>query len=265
MEAIVVSADSRRDLEGLVANEPLRRSFSRILVVDNACTDGSGDVARAAGLDVLRLDRRVGYGEAVNRAVREVHGDFFAVLNPDIRFFADDTLSRLRHHFMHPQVAIVAPGLELLDGSMQDSARRIPTPMNLLFRRWLGRERGWIRRGGDVEWTVGACWLVRRAAWEQVGGLDEDYFLYFEDVEIGHRLRRAGWTVRYDPTVVVQHAFQGASRRSLTSPAGRYHLRSALLFFRRHPRYLVDPRPADIGPPERRRSYRLPERRRVPR
>jgi GT2 family glycosyltransferase len=197
--------------------------------------------------------------------VRHLRGDFFVAMNPDIRFFGDDVVPRLAHHFMHRQVGLVAPALELPDGRTQDSARRTPTPMNLLFRRWIGQERGWIRRGGDVEWIVGAFWMIRRAAWEAVGGCDERYFLYFEDVDLCHRLRGAGWTVRYDPTVRIEHAFQAASRRDLRSWAARQHLRSAARFFADHPRYLLDPRPADVGPPERRRAARLPERRRVPR
>jgi hypothetical protein len=71
--------------------------------------------------------------------------------------------------------------------------------------------------------------------------------------------------VRFDPTVRAQHAFQAASRRPLTAWATRHHIRSALRFFTEHPRYLLDPRPATIGPSERRTVARLPERRAAPR
>jgi len=259
-----VSTDDARHIRGFVDCEPLRAAFERIVVVDNACTDESPDLARAAGCEVVRCERS-GYGAAINHGARELKGDFFAVLNPDIRLFGADTVARLAHHFMHPQVGLVAPALELVDGSLQDSARRTPTPANLLFRRWIGAERGWVRRGGDVEWTVGAFWLVRREAWERIGGFDERYFLYFDDVDLCHRMRTAGYSVRFDPTVRAQHAFQAASRRPLTAWATRHHIRSAMRFFVEHPRYLVDPRPAAIGPPERRAAARLPERRAAPR
>ncbi len=265
MDAITVSHNNRDDLLGLLANEPLMGSFDRIVLVDDGSSDDSAELGRAAGLHVIRRDRPGGYGAAVNAGAREVAGDFFAVLNPDIRFIAPETVPHLRHHFMHEQVGIAAPALRLPDGRLQDSARRVPTPMNLLFRRWIGEERGWVRRGGDVEWTVGACWVVRRAAWEAVGGFDERYFLYFEDVDLCHRMRGAGWQIRFDPTVEVEHAFQAASRRSFRSRAVRLHVRSAVRFFAANPRFLLDPRPSDIGPPERRRHPRLPERRRSPR
>ena len=265
MQAVTVTADSERDLEGLVSNRPLLDSFDRIVVVDNASTDRSAEIARGAGLDVVRLDQRVGYGAALNAGVRGVEGEFFVVMNPDIRFFDTETMPRLSHHFMHPQVAIVAPALELLDGSLQDSARRTPTPMNIVFRRWLAGGRGWVRRGGDVEWTVAAFWVVRRTAWDEVGGFDPGYFLYFEDVDLCHRLRTRGWAIRFDPTIRVQHAFQAASRAGFDAWATRQHLRSALRFFVLHPRYLLDPRPTNVGPPERRRVPRLPERRSAPR
>jgi N-acetylglucosaminyl-diphospho-decaprenol L-rhamnosyltransferase len=265
MNAVTVTTNDLEHIEALVANRALLDSFDRIVVVDNACTDGSPDVAREAGLHVVRRQERGGYGAAVNTGARHAAGDFFTVLNPDIRFFDTDVIPRLCHHFMHRQVGLVAPALELLDGRLQDCARRTPTPMNLVFRRWIGEERGWIRRGGDVEWVVGACFVMRRSVWDRIGGFDERYFLYFDDVDLCHRVRAAGFTVRFDPTVRVQHAFQAASRRPLTAWATRHHMRSAARFFLTNPRYLVDPRPADIGPPERRAAPRLLERRRVPR
>jgi N-acetylglucosaminyl-diphospho-decaprenol L-rhamnosyltransferase len=260
MDAVTVTTNDREDLERFLSDEFVMSSFDRIIVVDNSSDDGSPELARDAGCVVVTKERG-GYGEAINAGARHARGEFFAVLNADIRFLAADTVSRLAHHFMHSQVGLVAPALELLDGSLQDSARRTPTPLNLMFRRWIGDERGWVRRGGDVEWTVGAFWLVRRSAWERLGGFDERYFLYFDDVEYCHRLRAAGWSVRFDPTVRAIHAFGAASRRPLTAWATRHHIRSAQRFFTEHPRYLLDPRPGAIGPPERRNAPRLPERR----
>jgi GT2 family glycosyltransferase len=264
MDAVTVTTNDRGHLEGFLGDAQLMDSFDRVIVVDNASDDGSGELARDAGCVVVRKQRG-GYGEAVNAGARHARGDFFAVLNPDIRFLEVDTVARLSHHFMHAQVGIVAPALQLLDGRLQDSARRTPTPLNLLFRRWIGDERGWVRRGGDVEWTVGAFWLVRRKAWDVIGGFDERYFLYFDDVDLCHRMRAAGFAVRFDPTVRAIHAFQAASRRPLTAWATRHHMRSAQRFFTEHPRYLLDPRPGTIGAPERRSAPRLPERRSIER
>src|SRR5439155_26880767 len=97
--------------------------------------------------------------------------------------------------------------------------------------------------------------------WDLIAGFDERYFLYFDDVDFCHRMRASGFAVRFDPTARAIHAFQAASRRPLTAWATRHHMRSAQRFFTEHPRYLLDPRPGTIGPPERRTARRLPERR----
>src|SRR6188472_4051821 len=141
MDAVTVTTNDRAHLEGFLGDALLMDSFDRVIVVDNASEDGSGELARDAGCHVVRTPRS-GYGAAINAGARRARGDFFAVLNPDIRFLDTETVP-------------------LLDGSLQDSARRTPTPLNLMFRRWIGEERGWVRRGVDVEWTVGAFWLVR--------------------------------------------------------------------------------------------------------
>lgn len=238
IEAVTVSTNDAHHIRGFVQNAALMRSFSRIVVVDNESDDGTGDVARAAGATVVRRERG-GYGAAINTGAALTSGPYLAVLNPDIRFFADDVVERLMPHFDDPRVGIVAPALQLLDGRLQDSARRTPTPLNIAIRRRVDPDHGAVRAAGDVDWVVGACFIVRREVWDAVGGFDESYFLYFDDVDLCTRVRRAGWTVRFDPNVVVQHAWQGASRRSLLAAPTRHHVRSMARFFARNPRYLI--------------------------
>src|SRR3954467_2884702 len=95
MQGVTVSVNSGRDIAGLVANQPLLDSFERIVVVDNASTDRSAQIARDGGLEVVRSAGRLGYGAALNMGARYVEGDFFAVMNPDIRFFDTETILRL--------------------------------------------------------------------------------------------------------------------------------------------------------------------------
>jgi N-acetylglucosaminyl-diphospho-decaprenol L-rhamnosyltransferase len=237
IDAVTVSTNDSHHLEGFFANEVLLRSFRRIIVVDNESSDGTGDLAKRSGATVLRRERG-GYGAAINSGAALASGSHFAVLNPDIRFFSDDVVAHLLEHFDDPEVGIAAPALQLLDGRLQDSARRTPTPLNLVVRRRFDRDNGAVRGVGDVDWVVGACFIVRRDVWEAVGGFDESYFLYFDDVDLCTRIRRAGWAVRFDPSLVVQHAWQGASRKSLIAPATRHHIKSAARFFARNPRYL---------------------------
>jgi N-acetylglucosaminyl-diphospho-decaprenol L-rhamnosyltransferase len=238
MDAVTVTTNDAPILRGLLECAPLRRCFERLVVVDNACSDDSAALAREHGAEVLHTTRQ-GYGASVNAGVALLDGEFLCVLNPDIRFFDDRFAEALMGHFDDPSVGMAAPALRLRDGRLQDSARVTPRPLDLVVRRWVEPEFGAVRAGGDVDWVVGACFIVRRAAWETIGGFDERFFLYFDDVDLCERLRGAGWRVRFDPSYVVEHAHQGASRRSLTSFATRQHVRSAARFFVRNPRYAV--------------------------
>jgi N-acetylglucosaminyl-diphospho-decaprenol L-rhamnosyltransferase len=240
MDAVTVTANSGRDLEKLLACEPLMKSFDRLIVVDNLSTDGSAGMASAGGAEVISVSRPSGYGECVNLGAAAVTGAVFAVLNPDITWDQFDITERLIRHFDQPRVGVVAPALLLPDGSRQDSARDIPTPLDLFLRRRSAsqRDRGAIWRSGEVPWVVGACFLVRRAAWDDVGGFDSGYFLYFEDVDLCWRLRQAGWGTYLDTEVTVNQGFQAASRASIFSRRTRRHIASAARFYRRNPRFL---------------------------
>ena len=239
MDAVLVSFNSVRDLERLFACRPLTSAFDRLIVVDNGSDDRSADLAERAGAVVLRRPTRRGYGAAVNLGWSQTNGPLVAILNPDVRFTDPETARVLRAAFEDPDVAIAAPSLKLPDGSSQDSARRVPTPAELLLRRRLASRRGAIERAGDVPWVVGACIVVRRTAFESVGGFDEGYDLYFEDVDLCVRLRQAGWRIVYEPSVSVLHDHRAESRRSLLGWPTRAHVRAAGRFYRRHPRYVL--------------------------
>src|SRR6202035_914154 len=205
MDAVTVTNNDGQDLERLLRCRPLREAFDRLIVVDNVSTDGSAELAREAGAVLVSRRERGGYGSCVNLGAHEVRGEAFAVLNPDITFSSSDVVARLERHLEDPSVGLVAPALLLPDGRLQDSARQIPTPLDLLLRRRLDRERGVVRESGDVPWVVGACFVVRRDAWEAIGGFDERYFLYFEDVDLCWRLWRAGYKKRLDAEGQAHH------------------------------------------------------------
>jgi predicted nucleic acid-binding protein len=106
-EAVVVTHNSMKDLEGFIECTPLRASFSRIIVVDNASVDGSPDAARAAGLEVIELTENGGFGAAANVGMRLASSEFVCVLNPDIRLPGDDVLPKLLRHFSDPAAAVM--------------------------------------------------------------------------------------------------------------------------------------------------------------
>jgi hypothetical protein len=112
--------------------------------------------------------------------------------------------------------------------------------VQLVIRRLTGVEHGarHLCERADVDWVVSAFILVRRSAFEQVGGFNEDFRLYFEDVDFCVRLWKAGWRVCMDPSQVARHEHKASSRKSLTGWAMRQHIRSAVIFFAKHPELL---------------------------
>jgi N-acetylglucosaminyl-diphospho-decaprenol L-rhamnosyltransferase len=247
---VVVTHNSADDLRAQVASRNTIESFDRVVVVDNASTDDSREIASDAGLEVVSLKTNQGLAAATNVGVARTSGPTFALLNPDVRATSTGAFQRLEEALADGRVGAVAPALVLPDGSIQDSARWIPTPIDLLVRRLFSSDRGAVRSSdpADVEWVTAACLVVRRSAFEAIGGFDESYFLYFEDVDLCVRLRAAGFRVRYDPRVRLIHGFRAASREGVRSLATRHHFRSALRFFRRNPAALL-PRRRRLPPP----------------
>lgn len=241
MDALIVTHNSEDDLRSQLACRALRESFERIVVVDNDSIDDSVAVARAAGAEVISRSRNDSLSAAVNVGAARMGGECFAVLNPDVEFDSATAVASLSRHFADPAVGAVAPALRLPDGRLQDSARGVPTPRQLALRRIFQQDLGAIRSGEpiDVDWVVAACLFVRRRAFHDVGGFDEGYRLYFEDVDFCVRLWTAGWAVRLDPTIVVRHEHRASSRTVVGRPFVE-HVRSAGRFFSRHPDMLLE-------------------------
>ncbi len=247
MDCVIVSYGSGPDLRRFAA-DLAPDAFSRVLVVDNASPDDSVEVARACGFDVLARAHNDGFGAAANDGVRQTSGDLVTVLNPDVHVRDAGLVGGLASHFDSERVALAAPGLRLSSGELQDSARRVPTPWELVQRRRSGEDHGAVRprQAAAVPWVVGAFMMIRRSAFEQVGGFDPRYFLYFEDVDLCVRLRRAGWEIRYDPQRLAHHEHRAASRAGFGERSTRLHMRSAARFFVTNPSAIVGrpPRPS---------------------
>jgi lipopolysaccharide/colanic/teichoic acid biosynthesis glycosyltransferase len=192
----------------------------------------------------------------VNIAAGFSKADYLVLVNPDVSIASPDSLVRMVAHLEeHPDAAAVAPRLLNPDGSPQSSARVVPTLGMMLARqtklgatRW-GRVRAQRylqlpdRRAGHtpVEWALGAALVIRRRDFDRVGGFDDGFFLYFEDVDLCVRLRRAGSQVHYLPSVSLVHRHHRQSSAAngsvAQSPVRRAHVRSAVRFFAKHPRF----------------------------
>lgn len=192
-----------------------------VVVADNAPdTGGARAAAEAAGAGYVALPANPGYGAAMNAggATLPASVEWVLIANPDV-VLAPGSLDTLRDAAeADGQIAAVGPAVLNPDGSVYPSARAIPSVRtgigHALFAN-LWQDNPWTRRykletdeapvARDAGWLSGSCLLVRRRVFDELGGFDEGYFMYFEDVDLGYRLGRAGYRNRYEPTATVTH------------------------------------------------------------
>ena len=252
----IVSHDSIADLRRFLAGQiaAAADAGARLLAVDNASRDGSAELLREAvgPADLIVNPRNLGYAAAVNQAFAAAHGRDVLVLNPDVELDGE-AIGRLAAGLAaRPRAGAVGPRLVNEDGSIQSSARPFPSPLAMAGHASAARRAAFARRaaerylrppGGErparVDWLLGAAMLVRREAYEAVGGWDQRFFLYLEDTDFCRRIARAGWECWYLPAVTLRHVHARASAPAhggaLLSPARRAHIRSAIRFYARYP------------------------------
>lgn len=187
-----------------------------------------------ARLVVIRNDRPKGFAANHNQAFRQCETALFAVVNPDIRL-GQDPFPRLIEAVMEDSCGLAAPAVRNPEGAVEDSARYFPTPFRLLAKLLkLGDGRHVVAGEAPVavDWTAGMFLVFRAEAFRDLGGFDEDFFLYYEDVDICARLWRGGRRVVFHPGVSVVHAAQRASRRRPRYMA--WHLSSMVRYFAKY-------------------------------
>ena len=199
-----------------------------VVVVDNASTDGSADGVDAIdpSATVVRNPRNVGYGRACNQGFGVTNSPFVCFLNPDIVPEPESLATMLKAIEDWPDVGILGPRLVNPDGSTYPSCRVVPKIGVAVGHAVLGlfTEKNRFTRAyklmdvdhdteQEVDWVSGAAMLVRRDAFEQVGGFDEGFFMYAEDMDLCARLRQAGWKSLYYPSAQMLHYVAGSSRR----------------------------------------------------
>jgi N-acetylglucosaminyl-diphospho-decaprenol L-rhamnosyltransferase len=198
-----------------------------LVVVDNGSTDGSVDQVSGQfpEVEILRPGRNLGYGAAANRGVAATDTRWVLVGNPDLEVHPGALAILAATLSADPGCALVGPLIRTPAGDRYPSARQFPSLVDAAGHAALGiiaphnrftrtYQQSHLDSQGTatsiVDWVSGACFLVRRDAFEQVGGFDEAYFMYAEDVDLCWRLGRAGWRVAYAPDAEVTH-LQGVS------------------------------------------------------
>ena len=197
-----------------------------VIMADNGSTDGSPEEAleRFPNTRLLRTGGNLGYGTAVNRAVAELRKDtegldpdLFVVANPDVQWGPGSIDALLEAAGRWPRAASLGPLIRDPDGSVYPSARHLPSLIRGGMHAVIGplwRSNPWTAAYRQdrlepserpVGWLSGSCLLLRGAAFDEVGGFDERYFMYMEDVDLGDRLGKAGWQNVYVPSAEVLH------------------------------------------------------------
>ena len=198
-----------------------------IIVVDNASTDGTAGHIHKEYPDITLMTNKKnkGFAAAVNQAVNASDSHFILLINADCQVY-EDSVNRLVDYLKdNPEVAIAGPRMLNSDGSIQYSCRNFPSffgaavhtllahvyPSNPVSRKYklmdVCRDEPF-----SVDWVSGSCMMIRRNALEDTGLLDENYFMYVEDIDICYRMWQKGWEVHYMPHSEVLHHVAGSSR-----------------------------------------------------
>jgi GT2 family glycosyltransferase len=218
VDAVVVAYRSAATLRACV--EPLAGAPGvTVTVVDNASPDD--EAAGLAGLDVrlVHAPSNGGFASGSNLGVRQGAAPYILLLNPDARLAAADLDRLVSVLERDPAIGIAGPRILDSDGTTDPSQRRFPRAISTfaqaLFLHRLLPHAGWtdeLVRADDAyeqpaspDWISGACMLVRRELYERIGGLDEGFFLYCEDMDLCARVRSLGLDVRYEPAAVAHH------------------------------------------------------------
>ena len=239
--AVVVSHGSAADVAALLpALEP---QVDELVVVANV----PGSVP--PGVEAIANERPRGYAANLNLGLARTTGDALVAVNPDTR--PEPGAVAILRDFMaaHPRCGVAGPRLVYPDGRPQASRRRFPTVGGTIVRRTPLRRVVRQRRhyhldepapAGPVQcdWMLGGFLLLRRAMLEELGGFDEGYRLYGEDIDLQYRAMRAGWERWYVPAAVVAHAHQAVTDRRLFTRRTLWHWAGIVRFVRRHPERL---------------------------
>jgi N-acetylglucosaminyl-diphospho-decaprenol L-rhamnosyltransferase len=210
------------------------------IVVDHGSTDGTVDFVRDRFPEARVIEQEnLGFGAGNNTGMRAASGDFFLLLNADAWVVCDAVERLVGFAEGRPEAAVVGPKLLNPDGTLQRSVRGFPSvwriateylflrklaPRSRLFNAFYGAgfDHESVR---EAEFLGGACLLVRREAFEAVGGFDEDFFMMSEEVDWCYRFRQAGWKVLFYPGAEVVHVLTASANPAMFRHLVRGHLR----------------------------------------
>jgi N-acetylglucosaminyl-diphospho-decaprenol L-rhamnosyltransferase len=228
-----------------------------VVMADNGSTDRAPEEAleRYANTRLLQTGANLGYGTAINRAVAEIgpEAEFFVVANPDVQWGPGSIDVLLEAAARWPRSGSLGPLIRNPDGSVYPSARHLPSLIRggmhavvaPMWRNnpWTAEYRQERREPSErpVGWLSGSCLLLRRAAFDEVDGFDERYFMYMEDVDLGDRLGKAGWQNVYVPSAEILHDKGHATGRDPARNLAAHHASTYIFLADRYHKWWQGP------------------------
>src|SRR6266542_2147309 len=237
-------------LESIAAARRNTVHLLRTVIVDNASTDGSISRTDTMGLPltIIRNDRNRGFAMACNQGAKGSAAAYLLFLNPDTSLLTDSLAQPLAFMEQPENQHIGIVGIQILDtaGRIAPTCARFPTPGRFLAKM-VGLDRGlpsvfpphfmveWDhRQSREVDQVMGAFFLIRRSVFEALGGFDERFFVYFEEVDLSLRARSLGWRTFYLSSVQAYHHGSGPVTKQATAARLFYSLRSRILYAHKH-------------------------------
>ena len=246
VDCVVVSYNSAADLPSCVDSLTNQEGISvHVVVVDNLSSDDSVVTARQRGCTVIVNDSNRGFAAAVNQGLQQGSAPWVLILNPDAQMASGALYTLAEGAQADGTVGCVGPRTLDDDGAEYPSRRSFPSIVTAAVHGFLGsvwpanpatRRYHADDTPGDrpsvVDWVSGSCMLLPRRAGESVGGFDERYFMYVEDMDLCFRLRRAGWKTVYEPAATVMHSRGRSSRHRRFRSILHHHVGAARFYWR---------------------------------
>lgn len=247
--AVCIINYNTRDLLRECLHSILVQTVDEIVVVDNASADCSVEMMKAEfpSIPLLALGKNLGFGAASNRGIKACNSEQIVLLNADTQM-KTGSLQALRNYLEdHPQAAIIGPRILNPDGTLQTSCFQFPTPLHIFLYisglyLWIPRLPVLKRRtlqkmasasARPVPWILGAALAFRRETFEALGGFDENFFMYFEEVDLCYRLFSQDKQIHFVPQAEIVHVGGGSTAQARSSSYIQFFA-SLAQFYRKH-------------------------------
>ncbi|MDH7480866.1 MAG: glycosyltransferase family 2 protein [Armatimonadota bacterium] len=250
LSVVIVNWNTCSYLRKCLASVELDRiSAMEVIVVDNASVDGSQEMVEREfpQVKLIKNTSNLGFSRAANIGIKASKGRYILLLNPDSEVQPGALSVLVKFADSNPRAGLFGPKILNADGSLQSSARRFPTPLAALFRNtFLGRlfpNNQYVKQylmadwdhssPREVDWLSGAALMLRREMLDEIGLLDERFFMYCEDVDIAYRAKQKGWKAIYFPEAKIVHFLAKSSDQAPNKMILTFH-QSMYAFYKKH-------------------------------